>query len=88
MKITSRREPAPPPAFTPVSVTFTFDTQEELNSMGTLFNFAPFTDALRKLSGSSVDAYYISFQQVGGKIAPVSVWRDEINKMCSKKHIY
>lgn len=38
MKITPIPTPEPPPAFKPVTLQFTFETQEELDCFGTLFN--------------------------------------------------
>lgn len=61
MKITTSK-----PKFTPVDITFTFETQEELDAMGSLFNCPAVTDALRE---HGLDAYSIiawnDFKDVG-----------------------
>ena len=38
MKITPIPTPEPPPAFKPVTLQLTFETQEELDCFGTMFN--------------------------------------------------
>jgi len=35
-----------PPTYSPVSITLTFNTQDELDAFGALFNFSPVIDGL------------------------------------------
>ncbi len=49
MKVTTSK---PEPEFKPVSVTFTFDTQAELDAFGSLFNTSVVIRALCGVSGS------------------------------------
>lgn len=48
MKSSIAKTPPPPPAFTPVSILLTFESQQELNAFGALFNYCPVADTLDK----------------------------------------
>ncbi len=51
MKITCQTEP---PAFTPVDVTFHCETQEELDVLGTLFNYTPIAKVVCAMSSCNL----------------------------------
>lgn len=54
MKVTTNK---PAPEFTPVDLTLTFETQEELDKFATGFNYTPITEALvGKYYSSVLDA--------------------------------
>ena len=52
MKITVTK---PEIKFSPVSVTFTFETQQELDAFAILFNCAPVCDTLRSFAGHNIE---------------------------------
>ena len=57
---------APPKGFKPVTLTLTFETQEELDAYGTMMNFCPIGDGLRAMGGKPVD--YQALKDVGAHI--------------------
>jgi len=61
MKITTDKSTE----FKPVTVSFTFETQRELDVFGSLFNYTPITDTLDKLIGIVDVPYYKHFESVG-----------------------
>lgn len=77
MKVTIQKAK---PEFKPVSVTFTFDSQAELDLMGSLFNSTPVTDTLTKL-GLDVSGLYAKFENAGSNpSSSVRAICDEIAK--------
>jgi hypothetical protein len=86
MKIDSRKETPPPPPFVPVTVMFTFETQQELDAMGKLFNYSLFCRQFRELAGTK-GIFYGAFQQVGANVSNYNgIWREAITKMCTRTH--
>ena len=54
------------PEFKPVRVTFTFESQKELDVFGSLFNTSRLGDKIRELAG--IDNYfYEAFEEVGAR---------------------
>ena len=56
-------------AFIPRSITLTFETQEELDAFGKLFNSTAITDALEEFSGVPIDLYR-DFEALGARVSP------------------
>ncbi len=76
------------PAFKPVSITFTFETQKELDEMGRLFNYGHFTDVFRKRMGWK-GPFYQFFEDIGADVMPTTEWRHDLGKLgtkCTKDH--
>lgn len=65
--------------FQPVAFQFTFETQEELDAFGTLFNFAPITDALDKM-GLSTGSAYSDLQKAGANIHKTDEFHEKLMK--------
>ena len=76
-----------PTRFNPVRVTFEFESQEELNTMGRLFNYNPFSTVFADAMGITDDIFE-DFKDAGAKLSPVHEWKDRINSACSKNHTY
>jgi len=76
MKITSDKSNN---AFKPVTVSFTFETQVELDTFGSLFNVGVIVDILNKFSNNKVE-YWKYFQSVGADTTKVFSIIDEIIK--------
>lgn len=51
MKSSVSKLPPPPPAFTPVTLTLTFETQDELDAVSTLFNHSNLCTFLSQSAG-------------------------------------
>jgi len=64
MKIEGKK---PEPDFKPVRVTFTFETQDELDVIGSLFNSGNLAIKLNELL-DSCDYYYEVFKELGADI--------------------
>lgn len=56
-----------PPAFAARQLTITFETQDELDAFGTLFNHVGVAKALREV-GFDSEAMYRAAQSIGGNI--------------------
>ena len=69
MKVTTRH-PDHVPTFEPVEVTFTLETQAELDALGSLFNTASVTQALSAISGptSQWGIVYQTFKDLDANI--------------------
>ena len=77
------------PAFKPVSVTFVFETQKELDEMGRLFNYSQFADVFRKRMGW--EGYFFQFfEDIGADVVPTDEWRHDLGQhlstKCTKPH--
>lgn len=53
MKTQASQVPPPPPAFTPVKLEITFETQAELDAFAALFNQTAVSDAWQRTSGNA-----------------------------------
>ncbi len=65
MKVTIRQLTK---TFQPVSVTFTLETQKELDALGTLFNHYPTLRALKNISGTPWGGIYSQLAEAGADI--------------------
>ena len=66
-------------AFKPVTVSFTFETQVELDTFGSLLNVGVIVDSLNKFSNNKVE-YWKYFESVGANIGRIYPFIDEIIK--------
>ncbi len=66
MQITTKTDP---PKFQPCSLTITFDSQDELDALGTLFNHARLTDAVEKVFKTrALEEVYVAAKKLGAEI--------------------
>ena len=72
-------------AFKPVTVSFTFETQVELDTFGSLLNVGVIVDSLNKFSNNKVE-YWKYFESVGANIGSIYPFIDEIIKHPSIKN--
>lgn len=56
------------PAFSPRSITITFESQEELDAFGQLFNYGPVATALERACGGATMRLYDPMRELGAKI--------------------
>ena len=62
----------PPPAqkaFTPVTMTFTFESQKELDAFGSVFNLSPIANAFENAGGVSGSDIYRKVIEAGGDVS-------------------
>ncbi len=64
MKVTNTTSPS----FQPVTLQFTFETKEELDAFGTLFNITPVAVCLRKAKADISHTIYTAVDGAGGDI--------------------
>ncbi len=76
MKFTTK----PATSFAPVSVTFTLETQKELNALGSLFNYVPILTALSEISDDEKiwDNLHEKFNALGADLNRVRVFEKSL----------
>ncbi len=81
MKVTAKCKDIEP-TFVPVEVTFTLETQAELDAMGCCFNSGIVTSTLEKVSNASGDwhSIYIAFKGVGAKLTKTMMFNKILRK--------
>ncbi len=79
MKVTSRKLSE---NFDPVSVTFEFETQEELDLMGSLFNFKKIATILNIYDEQKQGIYYNQFVAIGANVIRfIDTWDNLLRKI-------
>jgi hypothetical protein len=75
----------PQTTFKPVAIALTFETQDELDAFGSLFNYSPVCETLMKLTKGRIDdeAIRVTVTKAGGDVtrlhaAFVTAMREEI----------
>lgn len=68
MKTSISHPPTPPPAFKPVTVALTFETQAELDAVGRLFNTGAVETVLKEVGGSGMVGLYQVFDKAGSHL--------------------
>ena len=67
MKVTL--QPLAQKAFAPVNITFTFESQEELDAFGSVFNLSPIANAFAHAGGVSGSVIYKRIIEAGGDVS-------------------
>ena len=77
---------SPEPAFNPVTINLTFESQRELDTFGSLFNFTAVADALREVGGLRPNAIAQEVVNLGGVISKKELYAiaTSIRAHCSK----
>jgi len=66
----------PIPKFSPVSITLVFESQRELDIIGSIFNTSCVSDSIREMGGTVPDTNL--FVEAGGNIHLATAFYDEI----------
>jgi hypothetical protein len=72
-------------AFRPVSITLTFETQNELDAFGALFNYAPVCEAVEELTSGRMDTDVIRGAVVRAGGSEVRL-HPELHKLMTEAH--
>lgn len=66
--------------FQPVTISLTFETQEEINAIGTLFNLSPIVDVLAEKGARNINSFCSILSQEGADIHQTNDFLDRFLK--------